>query len=224
MVSPDGWRLSRKTLKKPVSCSTSGSTRTVARSPGSSAPAVPSVIWTRASSGLSIRPQIAEEVVRALRFRTGQKVLSLLAATGIDAIRDWIGLDLAVIRAIPLPFVVDRRCVTPIFPADPEVAALFDRLGVRDTATLKEFPNGQTAMAAMAVSDLASPIGCTQVTEILNTDGVDYVGALPAPFDLSTVYSAAVAIGAEAPDDARALIALLADPGNVDLRRSVGFT
>lgn len=103
-------------------------------------------------------------------------------------------------------------------------AGVLDRLGVRDAAPLKEYPNGQTAMAAMAASDLAAPIGCTQVTEILNTDGVDYVGALPAPFDLSTVYSAAVASGAEAPDDARALIALLADPEKADLRRSVGFT
>ena len=32
-------------------------------------------------------------------------------------------------RAIPLPFVADRRCVTPIFPRDAEAAALFDRLG-----------------------------------------------------------------------------------------------
>ena len=103
-------------------------------------------------------------------------------------------------------------------------AAVLDRLGVRDTAPLKTFPNGQTAMAAMAASDLAAPIGCTQVTEILNTDGVDYVGPLPAPFDLSTVYSAAVASGAEAPDDASALIALLAARESADLRRSVGFT
>lgn len=89
---------------------------------------------------LSIRPQIAEEVVRALQFRPGQKVLSLLAATGIDAIRDWIGLDLAVIRAIPLPFVADRRCVTPIFPADADVAALFNRLGKTvECRTIEEF-------------------------------------------------------------------------------------
>jgi pyrroline-5-carboxylate reductase len=89
---------------------------------------------------LSVRPQVAEEVVRALRFREGQKVLSLIAATQIAAIRDWIGLDLPVIRAIPLPFVAERRCVTPIFPSDPDVAALFDRLGqTLDCRTLDEF-------------------------------------------------------------------------------------
>jgi pyrroline-5-carboxylate reductase len=78
---------------------------------------------------LAIRPQVAEEVVCALRFRPGQKVLSLVAATPVDVIRGWIGQDLPVIRAIPLPFVADRRCVTPILPPDAEVAALFDRLG-----------------------------------------------------------------------------------------------
>lgn len=78
---------------------------------------------------LAIRPQVAEEVVRALRFRPGQKLLSLVAATPVEVIRDWTGLDLPVIRAIPLPFVAHRRCVTPIIPPDAEVAALFDRLG-----------------------------------------------------------------------------------------------
>ena len=89
---------------------------------------------------LSIRPQVAEEVLRGLRFRPGQKLISLIAATQIEPIRGWIGLDLPVIRAIPLPFVAGRRGVTPIFPADAEVAALFDRLGQAiPCQTLEEF-------------------------------------------------------------------------------------
>lgn len=78
---------------------------------------------------LAIRPQVAEEVVRSLRFRSGQKVLSLVAATPIETIRAWTRPDLTITRAIPLPFVAERRCVTPVFPPDPEVMALFDRLG-----------------------------------------------------------------------------------------------
>ena len=41
----------------------------------------------------------------------------------------------------------------------------------------------------------ASPggLGCTQVSEILYTEGVELVGPLPARFELSTVYSGAVA-------------------------------
>ena len=103
-------------------------------------------------------------------------------------------------------------------------AAVLSRLGIGAEVPVQAFPNGQTAMAAMAASDLGNPVGCTQVTEILNTPGVDYVGALPAPFDLSTVYTAAVSCTAAAPDDARRLIAMLADPAQAEMRRSVGFT
>lgn len=78
---------------------------------------------------LSVRPQIVEDVVRALRFRAGQKIISLVAATPVSALSDWIGIDLPIIRAVPLPFVATRTCVTPIYPPDAETAALFDRLG-----------------------------------------------------------------------------------------------
>lgn len=99
---------------------------------------------------LAIRPQVAEEIVRSLRFRAGQKVLSLVAATSVEEIREWIGLDLPVIRAIPLPFVADRRCVTPIIPPDPEVAALFDRLGKAvECRTQEEFDLLATGSALM---------------------------------------------------------------------------
>lgn len=78
---------------------------------------------------LAIRPQIAEEVVRPLRFRDGQKVISLVAATGRPALLDWIGADVALVQAIPLPFVARRRGVTAIYPPDTGAAALFDVLG-----------------------------------------------------------------------------------------------
>ncbi len=101
---------------------------------------------------LSVRPQVAEAVIRPLRFREGQKVLSLIAATPVARLHDWIGLDLPIIRAIPLPFVADRASVTPIFPPDAEVAALFDRLGTalpcRDIAEFDLFAVGSALMGS----------------------------------------------------------------------------
>ena len=88
---------------------------------------------------------------------------------------------------------------------------------------LRTFPNGATAMAAMARSTLAAPIGCTQVTEILNTAGVDLVGLLPREFELATVYTAAVATRAQHPDAARHLIAMLRAPEAQKHRDRLGF-
>lgn len=77
---------------------------------------------------LAVRPQVAEAVVGPLRFRPGQRIISLIAGLPIATIRDWTGVA-QVTRAIPLPFVEDRRDATPVFPPDPEAMALFDALG-----------------------------------------------------------------------------------------------
>ena len=105
-------------------------------------------------------------------------------------------------------------------------ARVLDRLGLSGevAARLRLYPNGQTAMAAMAAGSDANPIGCTQITEILNTEGVKYMGALPGDLGLATVYTAAVSVGAAHPEAARRLIAILTAVEREDLRQRIGFS
>jgi molybdate transport system substrate-binding protein len=104
-------------------------------------------------------------------------------------------------------------------------AQVLERLGIRnEVATrLNGFPNGATAMRALAVSTSARPIGCTQATEILNTAGVTLAGPLPPGCELATVYTAAVAARAAAPEEARRLIALLNADAWREMRQRAGF-
>jgi len=88
---------------------------------------------------------------------------------------------------------------------------------------LRVFPNGATAMREMAQAKEAGLIGCTQKTEILYTQGVQWVDLLPKEFELATVYTAAVGAKAEQPQAARLLIELLVSPEAAELRRSGGF-
>lgn len=88
---------------------------------------------------------------------------------------------------------------------------------------LRPFPNGAAAMNAMAYSTARLPIGCTQVTEIINTPGVDLVGLLPPEFELATVYTAAVAAHSTHPTAARRLIDMLTDPQKHQMRTQLGF-
>jgi molybdate transport system substrate-binding protein len=78
-------------------------------------------------------------------------------------------------------------------------------------------------MAALAQAPEADAVGCTQVTEILITQGVQLTGLLPAPHELTTVYTAAVAKDAREPELARALIAALSAPEALQTRRECGF-
>jgi molybdate transport system substrate-binding protein len=92
-----------------------------------------------------------------------------------------------------------------------------------DPRKLRMFPNGQTAMAEMAKGPEADAVGCTQVTEILNTPGVQLAGLLPPPHELATTYTAAVSATAKEPELARALIAALTAPEAAQVRKECGF-
>jgi molybdate transport system substrate-binding protein len=108
--------------------------------------------------------------------------------------------------------------------AGAHVAVILDRLAIRDAlaSRLRMFANGATAMRELAGAD-DQAIGCTQATEIRYTPGLALVGALPAPFALATVYSAAVADTARDAAGARRFIELLAGASSADLRRAGGF-
>ena len=85
------------------------------------------------------------------------------------------------------------------------------------------YPNGATAMRALANSHAQRPIGCTQATEIRNTPGLILLGPLPAPFELTTVYTAGVSARAVAPRQAEALSALIRATDTASLRSQSGF-
>ncbi len=85
------------------------------------------------------------------------------------------------------------------------------------------FPNGATAMRAMADSGDAHAIGITQCSEILYTAGVQYAGALPAPYALSTIYTAGTIRTAQNEPEARRLLAALSSPSNTKIVREAGF-
>lgn len=100
---------------------------------------------------LAIRPQIAEEVIRPLQFRDGQTVMSVVAATSRSALLDWIGAEVHLTQAIPLPFVARRQGVTAIYPPDSRTAATFNVLGSAvECETKEEYDLLAAASALMA--------------------------------------------------------------------------
>ena len=86
----------------------------------------------------------------------------------------------------------------------------------------RTFPNGATAMKEMAQAT-GPVIGCTQVTEIKYTEGVDLVGVLPQEFELATVYALGISSRAQQPQIAQALSDALTDTSTEALRLAGGF-
>jgi molybdate transport system substrate-binding protein len=126
-----------------------------------------------------------------------------------------------VLRTADAIFVPDTKAST----AGRHVAKVLDQLGIayEVASRLKIFPNGATAMRELAKSTAQRPIGCTQATEIIATDGIALSGSLPPGCELVTMYTAGVATQAAHPAQAGVLVALLTGVAQTELRLRSGF-
>lgn len=135
-------------------------------------------------------------------------------------VNDAAALRIALLAADAI-FVPDTTAST----AGIHVAKVLEQLGIAGevAARLRIFPNGATAMRHLADTDAVRPIGCTQSTEIISTKGVILSGSLPHGCDLSTMYTAAVAVQAAHAPQAQGLIDLLIGAGQREARTRAGF-
>jgi molybdate transport system substrate-binding protein len=150
-------------------------------------------------------------VETAMAVRTGDPKVSVQDAA---ALREALLTSDAI-------FVPDTKVST----AGIHVAKVLQQLGIADEVAtrLRIFPNGATAMRQLALSDALRPVGCTQSTEIISTEGVVLSGSLPPGCELSTMYTAAVTVRAVNAGPAQILIDLLTDPDQRELLIRAGF-
>ncbi|UGY16110.1 substrate-binding domain-containing protein [Bradyrhizobium septentrionale] len=171
------------------------------------------LITKLADDGLVLRSSIADigRVETALAVRAGDPPVSAKDTTSLRA----------VLLAADAIFVPDIKAST----AGIHVAKVLAELGIADDVAgrLKIFPNGATAMRHLAATNDRRPLGCTQSTEIISTQGVVLSGILPPGCDLATMYTAAVPTQAASAPQALRLIALLTSSDASELRSKAGF-
>ena len=169
-------------------------------------------------SGLASKGQIAANTARAVG----------VVRTGV-----------AVKSGVPLPDVSSPKALeallrksSGIYIPDPVKATagihfmkVLRMLGLdHDMAdSLRHYPSGAIAMREMAAAPGDDLVGCTQVTEILYTPGVQLAGLLPRKYELATMYTAAVCSRATEPAAAAALIEMLAGEDAKAIREAGGF-
>lgn len=151
------------------------------------------------------------------RVRTGVAVRS---GSPLPDVATPEGLKAALLAADSVYFPDPVRATAGI-----HFATVMRELGIFETLEprFRTYPAGAIAMRELAASTSANPIGCTQITEINYTPGVQLVGPLPPVFELATVYTAAVSAKAANPELAERFIALIAGPAQQPLRAAGGF-
>src|SRR5262245_45621991 len=72
---------------------------------------------------LAVRPQIAHETLRVLRFRQDHHVVSLIAILSRKEIAALVAPAEHITKVLPIPSIAQRQGVTVVYPPNPRVAA-----------------------------------------------------------------------------------------------------
>ena len=101
---------------------------------------------------LAVTPYVGKKILTNLKFRQSQKVISFIATINLAQLKKYIGNNIKIIRAIPLPPISIKKGPVPIFPPDKQVKRFFDKIG-----TTVEIKNEKTSKFFWATSGLMAP-------------------------------------------------------------------
>jgi len=78
---------------------------------------------------LSVTPIVGEKIIKHLRFRSNQKVISFISTITLSQLKKMIKKKIDIVRVIPLPPISLKEGPIPICPPNKEVKAFFNKLG-----------------------------------------------------------------------------------------------
>ena len=101
---------------------------------------------------LSITPIVGEKIIKKLKFKFNQTIISFISTTTLAQLKKAIKVKAKIIKAIPLPPISLRKGPIPICPPNKEVKKFFDKIG-----TTIEIKNEKTSINFWSTSGMMAP-------------------------------------------------------------------
>ena len=78
---------------------------------------------------LAVTPTVGEKIIKNLRFRSNQTIVSFISTITIPELKKMIKVKANIVRAIPLPPISLKKGPVPICPPNKKVKKFFDQIG-----------------------------------------------------------------------------------------------
>ena len=78
---------------------------------------------------LAITPSVGEKIIKDLKFKPNQKIISFISTITIPKLKKMINIKADIVRAIPLPPISLKQGPIPICPPNKKVKQFFNQLG-----------------------------------------------------------------------------------------------
>ena len=101
---------------------------------------------------LSITPTVGQKIIKALKFRSKQTIISFISTITLEELKKSIKVKAKIIRAIPLPPISLKKGPVPICPPNKKVKDFFNKIG-----TTVEIKNEKLSINFWATSGMMAP-------------------------------------------------------------------
>ncbi len=101
---------------------------------------------------LSITPTVGKKIIKDLKFRSTQTVISFISTITLSQLKKAIKVKAKIVRAIPLPPISLKKGPVPICPPNKKVKAFFDKVG-----TTVEIKNEKSSINFWSTSGMMAP-------------------------------------------------------------------
>jgi len=98
---------------------------------------------------LSITPTVGKKIIKELKFKSNQTVISFISTITLAQLKKAIKVKTVIVRAIPLPPIALKKGPVPIFPPNKKIKKFFDRMG-----TTVEIKNENSSINFWSISGM----------------------------------------------------------------------
>jgi len=101
---------------------------------------------------LSITPTVGERIIKTLKFKSSQTIISFISTITIAELKKAIKVKAKIVRAIPLPPISLKKGPVPICPPNKKVKDFFNKIG-----TTVEIKNEKSSINFWSTSAMMAP-------------------------------------------------------------------
>ena len=101
---------------------------------------------------LSITPEVGNKIIKKLKFRPKQIVVSFISTITLSNLKSMIKEKVSIVRAIPLPPISLKKGPIPIYPPNKKVKKFFDNLGTTIEIKNEKLSNNFWSTSGMMAS------------------------------------------------------------------------
>jgi pyrroline-5-carboxylate reductase len=101
---------------------------------------------------LSITPTVGQKIIKELKFKTNQTIVSFISTITLLQLKKAIKVKAKIVRAIPLPPISLKKGPVPICPPNKKVKEFFNKIG-----TTVEIKNEKSSINFWSTSGMMAP-------------------------------------------------------------------